>query len=126
MTIVQRVSNGGESTSESERTCNDRVRKLLFVLFLLTFSGKIQELLQQIEAGDRVDPEAEEVSSLSFPSLTHKKLLIRLSEEFLDAVIESSTRLAKHRGAATVEAKDVLMELGVSASCISRNGLRCR
>lgn len=31
------------------------------LFYVLTSSGKIQELLQQIEAGDRVDPEAEEV-----------------------------------------------------------------
>jgi histone H3/H4 len=41
-------------------------------------------------------------------------LLIRLSEEFLDSLIDSATKLAKHRGATAVEAKDVLLELGMA------------
>jgi len=60
--------------------------------------GKIQELLQQIESGERADPEAEE-------------LLIRISDEFVDYVVDAASKLAKHRGATAIEPKDVLLHL---------------
>ena len=42
---------------------------------------------------------------------TYFQLLIQLSDEFVDYVIDSTTKLAKHRGAKTVEAKDVIFHL---------------
>jgi len=54
--------------------------------------------LQQIESGERADPEAEE-------------LLVRISDEFVDYVVDASSKLAKHRGATAIEPKDVLLHL---------------
>eukprot|EP00746_Dinoflagellata_sp_MGD_P140141 gnl/MRDRNA2_/MRDRNA2_73433_c0_seq1.p1 gnl/MRDRNA2_/MRDRNA2_73433_c0~~gnl/MRDRNA2_/MRDRNA2_73433_c0_seq1.p1 ORF type:complete len:111 (+),score=38.13 gnl/MRDRNA2_/MRDRNA2_73433_c0_seq1:91-423(+) len=59
----------------------------------------IQELLAQHNPNARIDP-------------TAANLLCTMTEEFLDVLVATSAKLARHRGNSTVEAKDVELALG--------------
>jgi transcription initiation factor TFIID subunit 12 len=59
---------------------------------------KINEIVQQVSPGERVDPEVEEV-------------LLEIAEDFVDNVTNWACQLAKHRKSQTLETQDLRLHL---------------
>eukprot|EP00742_Colponemidia_sp_Colp-10_P010026 GILJ01010978.1.p1 GENE.GILJ01010978.1~~GILJ01010978.1.p1 ORF type:complete len:117 (-),score=17.83 GILJ01010978.1:129-479(-) len=59
---------------------------------------RLQELVQQIDPREKLDPEVEE-------------LLLDLANDFIDNVARTSSSLAQHRKSETLEVKDVKFNL---------------
>lgn len=59
---------------------------------------ELQELLKEFAPGESFEPEVEE-------------MLLEITDDFVDNVLEHAARLARHRGSEAVEPKDVLLHL---------------
>lgn len=85
----------------------------------------IQDLVSSIDPNVKIEPEVEDVCAPSFslhPYIhadrvyAHYQLLLDIADEFIDSVTTFGCRLAKHRGADTLEVKDLQLHLGAHIS----------
>jgi len=80
---------------------------------------KLDELVRQVTggSGEGLQPEVEEVSSsytvhmLRYILTSTLQSVLQLADEFIDNVITSACKLAKLRGAGTLEVKDIQLVL---------------
>lgn len=59
---------------------------------------RLQELVREIDATEQLDEEVEEI-------------LLQIADDFVEQTVTSACQLAKHRGASTIDVKDVQLHL---------------
>jgi len=80
----------------------------------LVHKRKLQELVEQIDPREQLDPEVEEVLvelPLEGRLTWFSQVLLEIADDFVDTVTSFACALAKHRKSETLEVKDVQLHL---------------
>lgn len=91
-------SGGGGGGSENNMNNNYDSGKDSNSNILVLTKQRLQELVNEIDPREQLDEEVED-------------LLLNIADDFIDNVVTNACKLAKHRGAKTLEVKDVQLIL---------------